>query len=75
MSSKVMDLNDPQVIIQSSTKPTDKFEYKRVTVSDKDMIKIKMRKMEEDATLLGPGRRPLKWFMGEKISEKLGLNL
>ena len=31
--------------------------------------------MEDDATLLGPGKRPLKWYMGEKISEKLGINL
>ena len=31
--------------------------------------------MEDEATLLGPGKRPLKWYMGEKISEKLGLNL
>ena len=73
--SKVMDLQDPQVILQSSTKPTDKFEYKRVTISDKQMIKLKMKKMEEDATLLGPGRRPLRWFKGEKLSENLGLNL
>ena len=75
MSSKVMDMNDPQVILQSSTKPTDKYEYKRVTVSDKQLIKIKIKQMEDEATLLGPGKRPLKWFMGEKISEKLGINL
>ena len=73
--SKVMDMHDPQVILQSSTKASDKFEYKRVTISDKEMIKIKMRKMEEDATLLGPGRRPLRWFKGDKLSESLGLNL
>jgi hypothetical protein len=75
MSSKVMDMNDPQVILQSSTKPTDKYEYKRVTVSDKQLIKIKIKQMEDEATLLGPGKRPLRWFMGEKISEKLGINL
>jgi hypothetical protein len=39
------------------------------------MIKLKMKKMEDDATLLGPGRRPLRWFKGEKLSENLGLNL
>ena len=70
-----MDLNDPQVVLQSSTKPTDKYEYKRVTVSDKQMIKLKIRQMDEEATLLGPGKRPLRWFMGEKISEQLGINL
>lgn len=73
--SKVMDLNDPQVILQSSTKPTDKYEYKRVTVSEKQMIKLKIKKMEDEATLLGPGKRPLKWYVGEKMQEKLGLNL
>ena len=30
--------------------------------------------MEEDATLLGPGKRPLRWFEGGKISEQLGIN-
>ena len=74
-TSKVMDMHDPQVILQSSTKPSDKFEFKRVTVSDKQMIKIKIKKMVEDATLLGPGRRPLRWYKGEKLSENLGLNL
>jgi hypothetical protein len=39
------------------------------------MIKIKIKKMVEDATLLGPGRRPLRWYKGEKLSENLGLNL
>ena len=53
----------------------DKFEYKRVNVDDKEKIRRKMRKLEEDATLLGPGRRPLRWFNGDKISEKLGLDM
>ncbi len=46
-----------------------------MTVSDKQMIKLKIKQMEDEATLLGPGKRPLRWFMGEKISEELGLNL
>lgn len=67
LSSKVLDLADPQVILQGNNQRADKFEYKRVTVSDKEKIRIKMKKMEEDATLLGPGRRPLRWFNGEKV--------
>ena len=70
-----MDINDPLVVLNNNSKPTDKYEFKRVTISDKDRIKLKMKKLEEDATLLGPGRRPLKWYLGDKISEKLGLNL
>ena len=63
------------MILQSSTKATDKYEYNRVTVSDKQLIKQKIKQMNDDATLLGPGKRPLRWFMGEKISEELGINL
>jgi len=40
-----------------------------VTVSQKEKIRLKMKKMEDDATLLGPGKRPLRWFEGGKISE------
>lgn len=66
--------NDPYVTLQGASQKADKFEYKRVTVSEKERIRQKMQKMEEDATLLGPGRRPLRWFNGEKISEKLGMD-
>ena len=33
-----------------------------------------MKKMEEDATLLGPGRRPLRWYAGDKVAESLGIS-
>ncbi|TNV74417.1 hypothetical protein FGO68_gene13451 [Halteria grandinella] len=74
-SQKAIDMKDPQVILQSVSEKADKFEYKRINVDDKELIRRKMRKLEEDATLLGPGRRPLRWFNGDKISEKLGLDM
>lgn len=40
-----------------------------MAMSDKEKVREKFKKMEEDATLLGPGKRPLKWFNGDKICE------
>lgn len=57
-----MDMNDPLIVLKANSNTTDAYEFKRFTLSDKEKIRNKMKKMEEDATLLGPGRRPLRWF-------------
>jgi len=66
-------VKDLIVTVRNKDDKADRYEFKRIAVDEKQEIRKKMKKMKEDSMLLGPGRRPLRWFNGDKITEQLGL--
>lgn len=67
-------VKDLLVVVRNNDTQADKYEYKRVKVDERKNVRKKMRKMQEDSMLLGPGKRPLRWFNGDKIQMELGID-